>query len=328
MIVPRYWAEGRLRHRDRKRQVTVRRFGWSDTSQEEAQANADRRTREALDQRLAGAKLPTWEPRVPYNGADGVPIREEIVSRHGETIITRNSYGALCLNTPDVLFADVDFRPMPSVEEAAGIGGLWLLSLAGTGWAIWGRYGPFVLPVGFFACLFTIALVKVVLSPASASLRGGNEQIVRRRLRSFVAANPGWHLRLYRTPAGMRALALHRKFHPGDVEVRRCFRVLGVDKVFATMCRRQQCFRARVSPKPWRIGLTDHLRPRPGTWPVAPERLPARAAWVERYEAAARGHAACQFVGSFGSEVEHPDAKAVCTLHDELCGANSGRPIA
>jgi len=36
-----------------------------------------------------------------------VPIREEIVSRHGDTIITRNSYGARCLNTPNALFADI-----------------------------------------------------------------------------------------------------------------------------------------------------------------------------------------------------------------------------
>lgn len=44
-----------------------------------------------------------------YNGAQGVPIREEVLERHGDTVITRNGYGAKCLNTPDVLFADVDF---------------------------------------------------------------------------------------------------------------------------------------------------------------------------------------------------------------------------
>src|SRR6185503_20645092 len=33
MIVPQYWAEARRRHRDIKRQITVRRFGWSDVSE-------------------------------------------------------------------------------------------------------------------------------------------------------------------------------------------------------------------------------------------------------------------------------------------------------
>ena len=78
----------------------VRRFGWSDNSQDAAQVNADERAQEALQRLLSGEKLPRREPKVPYNGGEGVPIREEIVSRHGETIITRNSYEARCLNTP------------------------------------------------------------------------------------------------------------------------------------------------------------------------------------------------------------------------------------
>jgi len=94
MIVPQFWAEGRVRGRHDGRQVTVRRFGWSDTSQADAQANADDRAAEALRRVLAGERLDRREPKVPYNGADGLPIREEIVARHGDTIITRNSYGA------------------------------------------------------------------------------------------------------------------------------------------------------------------------------------------------------------------------------------------
>ena len=102
MIVPQFWAESRLQHRKKGKQITLRRFGWSDSSQADAQSNADARVKEALARVLTGEKLPRRDPKIPYNGADGVPIREEIVSRHGETIITRNSYGARCLNTPNV----------------------------------------------------------------------------------------------------------------------------------------------------------------------------------------------------------------------------------
>ena len=41
MIIPRYWAESRLQHKTADKQVTVRRWGWSDESQEAAQAHAD-----------------------------------------------------------------------------------------------------------------------------------------------------------------------------------------------------------------------------------------------------------------------------------------------
>ena len=100
MIVPRFWAEGRLQVRDAQRQVTVRRFGWSDESEAAAQAHADARTREALERILAGESLPRRDHKVPYNGAEGLPIREEILERHGEAVITRNTYGSRCLNTP------------------------------------------------------------------------------------------------------------------------------------------------------------------------------------------------------------------------------------
>ncbi|NDF01697.1 MAG: hypothetical protein EB034_26050, partial [Verrucomicrobia bacterium] len=100
MNIPRFWAEARAQHRERGKQVTVRRFGWSATSESEAQANAQARADEALERLLAGEKLDRREPKVAYNGAEGVPIREEIIAEHGTDVITRNSYGALCLNTP------------------------------------------------------------------------------------------------------------------------------------------------------------------------------------------------------------------------------------
>src|SRR3954462_14928611 len=109
MIVPQYWGEARVRGRAKGRQVTVRRWGWSDESADLAQAHADVRAKDALERILGGEDLPRRETRVAYNGADGVPIREEIVSRHGDAVVTRNAYGARCLNTPNVLFADVDF---------------------------------------------------------------------------------------------------------------------------------------------------------------------------------------------------------------------------
>jgi len=113
MIVPEYWAEAREQVRHKGRMVTVRRYGWSDDSVEAAQEHARLRTREALDAILSGATLPRRELRTNY-GTAGVPIREQIEARHGDVVITRNSYGALCLNTPDVLFADVDMAERPS----------------------------------------------------------------------------------------------------------------------------------------------------------------------------------------------------------------------
>src|SRR5437588_8787138 len=113
MLVPKFWAEGRFQEQSAERQITVHRFGWSDESQANAQAMADARAHEALARLLRGEKLPRRELKRAYNGSEGVPIREEIVASYGEVVLTRNSYGAVCLNTPNVLFADIDFENQP-----------------------------------------------------------------------------------------------------------------------------------------------------------------------------------------------------------------------
>jgi hypothetical protein len=89
MIIPHFWAEARLQTREPKRQVTVRRLGWSDHSQAEAQAMADQRAQDAMQRILRGESLHRWENKAPYDVAEGVPIREEVVARHGKAAITR-----------------------------------------------------------------------------------------------------------------------------------------------------------------------------------------------------------------------------------------------
>jgi hypothetical protein len=327
MIVPNFWAESRVRHRADGRQRTVRRFGWSDVSQEAAQAHAERRAAEALTQVLAGAAVPSSERKVAYNGAEGVPIREEVVSRHGEgTVVTRNAYGARCLNTDRALFVDIDFgaSPLPgcgAVVVSSVLSYLVASRLleAGRGWSL-----------GFAAGLVvTCAVLAYVLRrPLERWLSMRDERRAHKRIHDFIAKNPGWHLRLYRTPAGLRALAMHRAFNAGDAEVHECFTALGADPLYAQMCRNQGCFRARVSGKPWRMGLTQRLRPRPGVWPVKPEWLPLRASWVEHYEREAASYAACRFIGAVGSELVDPDIAAVQVLHDALSGSDSILPLA
>jgi hypothetical protein len=94
------------------------------------------------------------------------------------------------------------------------------------------------------------------------------------------------------------------------------------------MCQNQRCFRARLTPKPWRIGMEDHLRPARGTWPVAAEQMPLREEWIERYTARSEGYAACHFIEEFGYGTTDRQAEAVQQLHDRWCRADSTLPLA
>ena len=333
MIVPSFWAEARAQYRRRGKQITVRRFGWSDASQEDAQHNAQLRVDEALARAVSGEALPRRERKVPYNGGNGLPIREEVIARHGETVITRNAYGARCLNTPDVLFVDIDFPAAPGRRQVWGT--LLFLLAAGAFMLVLMAAAGKSLGTVLAAAVFGILLAPLIALPIAnlvhrtvVRARGGAEAIARANVERFMGTRPDWLVHVYRTPAGLRLLATHRLFDPLDAEVAACFKALGTDPLYAAMCLNQHCFRARVSAKPWRMGIKDPLRPRPGTWPISPERLPERRAWLERYDRAAKGFAACRFVASIGKGASVPAARAVQQLHDELCRAHSGLPIA
>ncbi len=325
MLIPSYWAEASVKARRENRQMTIRRFGWSELNQEEAQHHAESRAQEALERLMAGEKLERREPKVAYNGAQGVPIREEVLSRHNDAVITRNLYGARCLNTPNVLFADIDFV-VPSKPKLfyssvffvvisvflvayniVGLGLTCLLSLAT--WFLSHHLGTWI-------------WTQHLKTQPSA------EQSAMQRVDTFLDKHPEWHLRIYRTPAGLRLLAMHKTFGPDEPTVASVFKEIQADKIYVQMCSNQHCFRARVSPKPWRIGIASHLKPRPGVWPIKPERLPERIRWVEEYERQAVAYASCRFLIAKGSNRVDSAVEEIRQLHDDLCQAHSDLPLA
>ncbi len=325
MIIPRYWAESRLQEQISGRQVTVRRFGWSNESQEQAEAHAAERAGEALNRIRSGERLANREPKVPYNGADGLPIREEILATHGETIITRNSYGAQCLNTPNVMFIDIDTAYVSPIIPCLGTFTI-LVSVIALAYSLiiqnWNLSLIIVAVLGALITVFTI-LHQVQLH------RTGDQSYtyVKARLDAFLDTRPDWRFRVYRTPNGYRLLAMHALFDPRGQQAQEAFDGLGADPTYVLMCKNQNCFRARVSPKPWRIGIPDHLRPRPGVWPINPERLPERLEWIERYEEKAEAFSSCQFIEELGMGSTSSSVVQVQKLHDELSRANRSLPM-
>lgn len=324
MIVPEYWAEARREVRHNRRQLIVRRFGWSDDSVAAAQAHADARAQEALHAIAAGQSLPRQERRTNY-GVEGVPIREQIVERHGDIVITRNSYGALCLNTPDVLFADIDHRPAPSgcVLPTLLACVLWagVAIAAGNAW-------NWVVGVTAASAVL-IAVNAVVLAVKNANHRDAQlEARALARVEQFIRQHPDWHLRAYRTPAGLRLLAMHATFSAHDPVVQRLFEALQTDALYARMCRLQHCFRARLTPKPWRVGMRRRIRPPVAAWSAEQAFLPGRLQWIADYAHKAQGHAACRFLRAYGDE-RRVDAKAeaVRALHDRVARAYDALPL-
>lgn len=77
------------------------------------------------------------ERATAYGGSQGLPIREEIVLEREDldVVVTRNGYGALCLNSTRAMFVDVD--PPNSRVVYVGCLGALVGVVAGVGAALW-----------------------------------------------------------------------------------------------------------------------------------------------------------------------------------------------
>jgi hypothetical protein len=332
VIVPGYWAEARVVGTVGGKKRVVRRFGWSDVGAAEAQRHAEQRADDAIAELVAGRDVPRRERKLPY-GTQGLPIREQIVARYGDAVVTRNAYGARCLNEPDVLFADIDFEPrLPAFLERLFSGLLLKVALGSLASAVLLFLGA-KRGQGCWYLIAAVALpITLLILRDALRRRPENVAMLRQRaldrVRGHASSHPEVRFALYESPAGLRVLALHGPFDPRGEEARRLFAELGTDPAYAQMCALQACFRARVSPKPWRIGIRDHMKPRPGVWPVREERRAEREKWIARYEAQARGFSACQFLEELGEGRVDPRCAAMQRLHDDLSRARARLPMA
>ncbi len=330
MQIPEHWAEARVVGKVAGRDRVIRRFGWSETSAADAEQMARQRAAQALADLQQGKRVAPREQKLPYGG-DGMPIREQVLARDGDLVVTRCSYGARCLNQPDVLFADIDLAPRlgEPAERAFGLL-LRLLPVVGIAAAV-----LLFATHAWFGCsglLFAVA-APILVHHARGRLRrrpaaiARNETRALERVEAVVASVPRGRFALYRTPAGLRLLALHATFQPGASATQTLLRDLGTDPAFAQMCELQACFRARVSGKPWRMQVR-HIRPNPGIWPVHQDRRALRDAWIADYEAVAPRFAACRHLHDLGTGPIDPRCAQVQRLHDELSRARTDLPLA
>jgi len=338
MIIPRFWSEAQRQARlPEGERFLVRRFGWSATSQEDADTHARQRLEDALAVAESGGKkalgsFTRLERKAAYGGSDGLPIREEIVREalDGDVVLTRNSYGALCLNTPVAMFVDVDAPA--SMAFGKGCVGSCLLWPVAFGLALWWRW-PSV-----WAALF--------LATAAAWVFGWlRTQVVRRQeakdprftdllewtvdqTRTWCHERPEWRVATYETPAGVRLLPLHATFDPASEVTDAFMSHVGADPLYARMCRLQKCFRARVTPKPWRTRFT-RAYVGGGVWPVTdPVKLSRRQAWIAEYELVLPEYAACRFVRTLGLGAPDERVERIQALHDDLSNATTRLPLA
>lgn len=399
MLIPKYWAHYNQCFKSSAtvdnlpKQATIKRYGWSDSSQAEALAHAKARVEEAHHRWLAGVDIMRREPDERYNERSGIPIREQILSEPDfskqtsskssaapRLVVTRNSYGAQVANINNIAIIDVDntdlFRKLyPDdylIDSFTGtcsdLSAQKSNSMTGQ---IWGFIIVCVLLASIIALqgwswlwLIVVMLVATAFLWQKASKQERAQQqkqaadlasllpFMTELIQNRITQYPNEGFRLYATPAGFRIIATHATILPNDTLVNEWFTYFYADANYVRLCQLQQCFRARLTAKPWRMREVTAQKklakdiPTKDFWSQptededAPDTAPryakiaARAHWLEDYDTFAKGYRACRYVASFeGSEARNnkPMPAAIYEFivwHDGACQVNQDLPLA
>lgn len=134
-----------------------------------------------------------------------------------------------------------------------------------------------------------------------------------RNLETWLQQHPEMGVRVYRTAAGLRYLFTHAPIAPTETAFK-WLKEVGSDRLYVFLCKEQQSFRARLTPKPWRCGQE---RPPANFYPAINEQSAnAFASWLKVYAGKAQPFATCRFVASYGHAAIHPDLQKQIETHD------------
>lgn len=309
MRIPPHWARGSYTGKTRWfKSETFTAVGWSFETLAEAKAHATEKAKRIFDYLKNGQTLDRYEYGERH-------LCEEIINRieiDGDevAIITRNRYGALVLNAASVMFVDVDFEvdahpatgettPQGAPDEAAPVtkSGFWE-------------------PVQLLFSKSKRTAKRETL--ATARLNG---------ITQWFRSNPEHSGRIYRTAKGFRVIMTGRPFDPKAEETGQIFKSLKADPLYQKLTERQECFRARLTPKPWRLKVG---KPFTCVWPREhPEDREKFQTWLKIYESESRNHEVCHLVESFGSPTWPEAIAAVLRAHDLMTmNADERLPLA
>jgi len=97
------------------------------------------------------------------------------------------------------------------------------------------------------------------------------------------------------------------------------------DPLYIRLCKGQECFRARLTPKPWRCGHHDNKIKYPMEDTKAVQQYER---WKAEYNACQKRYATCRFLGHFGSDRVHPEVAQMIELHDFATRCNDPLALA
>jgi len=313
MKIPRYWKQvfkhvedikfdHILEYRLNNDKADIYAWGYSDSSQEEALENANMRIDEIVKALSSELDKNFY---YPLN-----VLREDILEEiefeaDNRAIISRNRYHAQILNTENMMFVDIDI-PTWDIKSAS-----------------------------FFQRLF--GKTKQVEENNTQEIKKRYDNAIK-KIEDYLLNDSEMGFRVYRTFAGLRLIATHTIYDPKSEETQQVFDALGADPLYQKLCKAQDCFRARLTPKFWRmdkaLGATPRIKYKVTKemlhkWTKEDElRVKEYEEWIKQYESEHHSHATCHFICHVGNPTILTDIEPLIKLHDEITKSRSGKSLA
>jgi hypothetical protein len=141
------------------------------------------------------------------------------------------------------------------------------------------------------------------------------------KFEEFLSKHPeiGSDFRIYETAKGIRVIG-KKYLDPNDKKYSRLMSKLNVDWLYLILSRKQQCYRARLTPKPYRLGIkTIKVHS-----PLVCETQTYKD-WSIMYDDAAQNYTVAKYVKSIGRDFSRE--KAV-RFHDLQCKSSKALKLA
>jgi hypothetical protein len=198
-------------------------------------------------------------------------------------------------------------------------------------WGIEGEEHTIITRNGYGALVLNVAgvmFIDIDVPPGWKLLFWGRSTAQKKkeaadRIESYVRSGPLEAVRIYETAGGLRVVALDRLFDPSGAEALGIMKEMGADPLYLRLCKAQKCFRARLTPKPWRVGID---RP-PFRFPEDPGD-PHYREWVDRYGRFCRRYQTCRLMGTVGTDVRSGPIADALRIHDDYCGVGGRSALA
>jgi hypothetical protein len=265
----KYWATTPVMIMRKGKEFSVSVKGFSNESQIAAVNNAESNKTDVSSKIVANT----------YETSRDILVEEvvqEIESSPRSTVITRNRYGSLVLNSTDIIFTDHDMDAMQ---------GSFLMS--------------------FFR------------------RRPKNKQALLDSIRTSLLRR-GLSARVYETRNGYRCIITNKSEPGGTRESIALLERLHCDNQYIHMTKVQECYRARLTPKPYRMKLSKP----PIRFPYATEKaIELFDEWLLTYQRELVKYATCKFVEEIGTTMDSR-VLGVIKIHDELTKSSTNLTLA